>query len=171
LAIINLKIKKIMAQKATSAIPQGMHTITPSLWFNGNCRKAIDFYQKTFQAELIGQIFPTPDGTGVWHAMMKIGNSTIMMADAQTGGWERGPEKNTTMSLWLYVDDCDLLFNNSVKNGCEIKIPLMDAFWGDRMGQVKDQFGHCWTIATYKWIYTPEEMQQKQEEMLAQAEH
>jgi hypothetical protein len=27
-------------------------------------------------------------------------------------------------------------------------------------------FGHTWAIATHKWIYTPEEMEQKQKEML-----
>lgn len=160
-----------MAQKAPSSVPQGMHTVTPHFWFNGNCREAINYYQKALKAELIGQIFPTPDGQGVWHAMMKIGDSTIMMADAQPGGWEKGPENNSTMSLWLYVDDCDTLFNNAVKNGWEIKMPITDAFWGDRMGQLKDPFGHCWTIATYMWIYTPEEMQQKQEEMMSQMEH
>lgn len=160
-----------MAQKAPSPVPTGMNTLTPHYWYNGNCRKAIDFYTKTFKAELMGEIIPTPDGTGVWHAMLKIGNSTIMMADATPSGWEKGPETGTTISTWLYVEDCDTFFNTAVKNGCEVTMPMMDAFWGDRMGQFKDQFGHCWTVATNKWIYTPEEMQQKQEEMMAQMPH
>ena len=29
-------------------------------------------------------------------------------------------------------------------------MPLMDAFWGDRYGQLKDPFGHTWEIATLK---------------------
>ena len=160
-----------MAQNAPSPVPTGMNTITPSFWFNGNCREAITFYQKAFNAELIGQIMSTPDGKGVWHAMMKLGTSHIMMADAQPGSWEKGPETCTTMSTWLYVNDCDTLFNNAVTNGCETKTPMMDMFWGDRMGQVQDPFGHCWTVASHKWVYTPEEMKLKQEEMMTEMAH
>ena len=29
-------------------------------------------------------------------------------------------------------------------------MPVMDMFWGDRYGQLKDPFGHNWSIATHK---------------------
>ena len=160
-----------MAQQDPNPVPQGMSTLTPHFWFNGNCKQAIEFYKKAFKAELVGQVMPTPDGNGVWHAMLKIGNSNLMMADVQPGAWEKGPETCTTMSSWLYVENCDTFFDTAVTNGCEVTMPMMDAFWGDRFGQLKDAFGHCWTVATRKWIYTPEEMQQKQEEMMAQMAH
>ena len=37
--------------------------------------------------------------------------------------------------------------------------PLMDAFWGDRYGQLKDPFGHIWEVATHKKDMTKEEME------------
>jgi hypothetical protein len=40
----------------------------------------------------------------------------------------------------------------------------MDTFWGDRMGNVKDPFGHFWGIASYKWILTAEEIARAQQE-------
>ena len=37
-------------------------------------------------------------------------------------------------------------------------MPLMDAFWGDRYGQLKDPFGHTWAIATRQKEMTAEQM-------------
>ena len=51
-----------------------------------------------------------------------------------------------------------------MKAGCESKVAMNDAFWGDRFGKVQDPFGHVWSIATHKWVYSPEEMQRKQKE-------
>ena len=50
--------------------------------------------------------------------------------------------------------------------GCEVVDEMMDAFWGDRMGMVKDPFGHCWAIASHKWVLTEEEMQKGMEDWL-----
>ena len=68
-------------------------------------------------------------------------------------------------SFWVYVKDCDFLFNRAVEAGCEVLMPMEDAFWGDRFGKVKDPFGHCWAIASFKWILTPEEIEERQKEM------
>src|SRR5271154_3132691 len=122
-----------MSKKSSSAIPEGMYSITPVMYFNGNCRQAIELYQKAFGAQN-PQIYPSPDGKSVWHASIKIGNSIVMMGDAMPGSWEKGPEKSGTMSMWLYADKCDEVFNNAVKNGCEVIMPLSDMFWGDRFG-------------------------------------
>ncbi len=89
-----------------------------------------------------------------------------MMADGWPGAWERGPNKVATAGLWVYVDDCDALFKQATDAGCQVLMPLEDAFWGDRMGKVKDPYGHCWAIATHKWVFTPEEMKKRQQEWL-----
>jgi hypothetical protein len=47
-------------------------------------------------------------------------------------------------------------------------MPVLDAFWGDRTGQLRDPFGHVWTIATHKVDMTPEEMKQRENEWLEQ---
>ena len=155
-----------MPEKAPKPVPEGMNTLTTYLWFNGNCTEAVEFYQKALGAELAGPVVPGPDGKGVMHAMLKIGNSHVMMSDAWPGSWEKGPDGGTTASLWVYVEDCDALFARATDAGCKPLMPMMDAFWGDRFGKVKDPFGHCWAIATHKWLLTPEEMQQRQQEWL-----
>jgi uncharacterized glyoxalase superfamily protein PhnB len=143
-----------------------MNTLTTQLWYNGDCAQAIDFYQKAFGAELAGPVAKAPDGKSVMHAMLKIGNSHIMMADAWPGAWEKAPQGSATAGLFVYVEDCDRLFERATKAGCETIFPMADMFWGDRMGKLKDPYGHCWAIATHKWIMTPEEMERGQKEWL-----
>ena len=155
-----------MPIKAPKAVPEGMHTVTVHLWFNGDCKHAISFYQKAFQAEIEEPPVPAPDGNGIMHVMMKIGDSNIMMADAWPNHWEQGPIKGSTASLWLYVDDCDALYKRALDAGCEVVEPIMDAFWGDRNGKVRDPFGHCWSISSHKWILSEQEMLERMDEWL-----
>ena len=156
-----------MAEKAKIPVPEGMNTVTPHLWFNGDCSKAIDFYQKTFDAKLLGPAIPWPDSEQIMHAMLKIGDSNIMLADAHPQAYEGGPKDRTTVGLFVYVPDCDRYYDAAVKAGCTIVEEMMDAFWGDRLGKIKDPFGHTWAFATHKWIYTPEEMEENQKKWLA----
>lgn len=153
-------------KKALRPVPEGMNTVTTELWFNGNCNEAVNFYKKAFNAAVAGDIAYGPDGKSVMHAMIRIGDSNIMMADAWPGGWEKGPIDGITAGIFLYVDDCDALYHQSVNAGCKVMSEMMDAFWGDRMGKVKDPYGHSWGIASCKWEMTPEEIQKGQEEWL-----
>ncbi len=155
-----------MAEPAPNAVPEGMNTLTTHLWYNGNCGQAVEFYQKALGAELAAPVVPTPDGKGVLRAMLQIGNSHVMMADVWPGQYETGPSGSATSSMWVYVEDCDALFDQATEAGCEVIAPMADMFWGDRVGKVKDPFDHCWAIASHKWIYTPEEIQQGQAEWL-----
>jgi len=154
-----------MPAKAPKPIPEGMHSITTELWYNGNCREAVDFYKKAFNASQVGDIAFGPDGN-VIHAMLKIGDSNIILADAFPDNWETGPQNNSTASLYLYVEDCDQVFRQAVNAGCKVISEPMDAFWGDRNGRIRDPFGHCWDISTLKYIVSPEEMQKGMEEWM-----
>ena len=45
-------------------------------------------------------------------------------------------------------------------------MPVMDMFWGDRYGQLKDPFGHIWSIATHNQDLSQEEIQKAGESVL-----
>jgi len=151
-----------MPQKASSPIPAGFHTITPYLVFNGDCDKAIEFYQKAFGAEIVAPAEKTPDGK-VMHVMLKIGDSNVMMSDVFMN-----PENATGMktNLWLYVNDSDAYFKRAIQAGCAVAMKMEDAFWGDRIGEVKDPFGHTWNFASKRWNVTPDEMKKRQAEWI-----
>ena len=150
------------------AVPDGYHTVTPTLTLD-NCAQAIDWYKKalgaTERARAVG-----PDGK-IMHAEIIIGDSIIMVSDPMMGF--KGPKAigGSPASLWLYVEDCDALYNRAVKAGAEV-LPgmgqMQDQFWGDRSGSILDPYGYKWTIATHKEDLTPEEMKQRQDEWMKQ---
>jgi len=153
--------------KAKSAVPEGFHTVTPQLALD-NAAQAIDWYKKAFGANEISRAVG-PDGK-IMHAELQIGNSKIMLHDAMMGG--KGPQAygGSPASLWLYVEDCDAVFNRAIAAGAKTQPGPMgqmsDQFWGDRAGTLIDPSGYQWTIATHKEDLTPQEMKQRTDEFM-----
>ena len=106
-----------------------------------------------------------PDGR-VMHAVLRIGDSRIFLADIMGSEITRAPEHFVTASLYLYVPNSDKLFKQATDAGCKVLMPLSDTFWGDRAGEVRDPYGHCWSIATNLVVLSPEEMRCREEEWL-----
>ena len=151
-----------MATKAKSAVPEGFHSVTPQLTLD-NAAQAIDWYKKALGADEVSRAVG-PDGK-IMHADLRIGNSHIMLNDAMGGG--KGPKAygGSPASLWIYVEDCDALFNRAVAAGAKGADGPMgkmaDQFWGDRCGTLNDPHGYSWTIATHKEDLTRQEMEQR----------
>ena len=150
----------------TKPIPDGFHSITPSIIVS-NSKEAIEFYKKVFDAKEIYQ-FPTPEGKTM-HAMIQIGDSIVMMADEFPKMGTRSPliVGGTSTTIHLYVEDADKVYNQAIKAGATPTMPLMDAFWGDRYGMLVDPFGHSWGIATHQKDVSPEDMRKAAEEFMA----
>ena len=155
--------------KAKHAVPEGFHTITPQLTLD-NAAQAIDWYKKALGADEVSRA-TGPDGK-ILHADLRIGDSRIMVNDAMGGG--KGPKGfgGSPASLWIYVEDCDKLFNRAVAAGGRVAEGPMgrmqDQFWGDRAGTLTDPHGYRWTIATRKEDLTKQEMEQRQAEWMKQ---
>ena len=144
--------------KAAKAVPSGYHTITPQLTLD-NAAQTIDWYKRALGAEEVSRDVG-PDGK-IMHAELKIGDSRFMMHDAMMGG--KGPRAfgGSPASLWLFVEDCDAVFNRATGAGGKVEKPLEDQFWGDRAGAVTDPAGYTWWIATRKEDLTAAELQQR----------
>jgi len=69
--------------------------------------------------------------------------------------------------LHIYLENVDAAFDRAVSAGAEVKMPLMDQFWGDRYGVVADPYGHKWSLATHIKDMSAEEMQLAQDEAMA----
>ena len=67
----------------------------------------------------------------------------------------------------MFFKNVDEIFNKAESEGATVVMPLMDAFWGDRYGQLKDPFGHIWEVATHKKDMTREEMEKAAREAFA----
>jgi len=149
-------------------IPEGYHTATPYLIVKDAAR-AIEFYKKAFGA--IELMRMTQQDGRIGHAEIKIGDSPIMLADEFPEMGARSPEAlgGSPVSVLLYVQDVDAVFNQAVAAGAKVTRPVKDQFYGDRSGGVTDPFGHQWHIATHKEDVTPEEMKRRQEAFFKKA--
>jgi PhnB protein len=144
------------------AIPEGYHSITPFLVVK-NCADAIEFYKKAFDAEERYRM-NMPDGK-VGHAELKIGDSVLMLADEFPEMKSLSPKSigGSPVSMYVYVQDVDAMFNNAVSAGGIVLDGVKDQFWGDRHGRLEDPYGHLWSIATHKKDLSPDEMKRAAE--------
>jgi len=144
------------------AVPEGFHTVTPVITVDG-CAEAIETWKKAFGAEEMARA-PDPSGKKIWHAALRIGDSTIFTSDAAP---EMGNPASKT-KLWLYFENVESAFKRAVSAGCTATMQPADMFWGDRMGSVSDRWGNQWTVAQHVKDLTPAEMKKAQDEFLAQ---
>jgi uncharacterized glyoxalase superfamily protein PhnB len=144
------------------AVPEGLHTITPALAVEG-AAQAMEFYKRAFGAEEVMRA-PDPSGQKIWHAQMRIGSSAFFINDSfpEMGG------KALPQRMWIYTEGVDQLWKRATDAGCQVKMPIGDMFWGDRVGTVVDKWGNEWTLAQHMKDLTPAEMQKAQDEFVAQ---
>ena len=139
------------------AIPDGMHSITPHLVCR-DAAAAIEFYKKAFGAIELFRL-PMPDGK-IMHACVLIGDSQLFLFDEMPAMGAFGPQdpKGSPVTIHLQVQDADASFARAVAAGAAVTMPLADMFWGDRYGQLRDPFGHRWSVATHVRDLSPEQI-------------
>ena len=154
------------------AIPENYHSLTPDLIVNDG-ERAIEFYIKAFGATELYRM-NRPDGR-LAHAELKIGDSILMLSEecmphpGHDLSCPRSPSslKGTTTTLYFYVHDVDPVFKQARDAGGEPMLEPVDMFWGDRVGQIRDPFGHSWTIATHKEDLEPREIENRARQFYA----
>ena len=153
---------------ATKAIPEGYRTATAYLIVNG-AANAIEFYQRAFGATEMLRM-ADPQGR-IGHAEIRIGDSVIMLADEHPAMGYRSPRAlgGSSVSILLYLEGVDAVFERAVKAGAKALRPITNQFYGDRSGTLEDPFGHVWTIATHVEDVPPEELKRRAEAAMKSA--
>ncbi len=166
-----LTARRKSAKRATAHRPQGLSgrygSVTAHLVVNG-ADGAIAFYRRAFGATELWRI-PAPDGR-VLHAEMQIGGSKVMLCDEfPEHGGDRSPASlgGTAVTLHLHVPDATAVFARAIEAGCTMTMPLADMFWGDRYGQLRDPFGHKWSIGQHLRDVPPAEIEAAVKEAFA----
>jgi uncharacterized glyoxalase superfamily protein PhnB len=151
---------------AAKPIPDGFNSASSYLIVS-DAEKALEFYGKAFGAE-VGDVMRMPDGS-IMHSEVHIGNSTVMITQENPAREMKSAETlgGSPVSMHIYVEDCDKAFERAIAAGCEVAAPVMDAFWGDHYGKVKDPFGIQWGVATHVEDVSPDEMNRRAEEFFA----
>jgi PhnB protein len=152
-----------MATKQVKPIPQGYHSVTPYLAVDDGAA-AIEFYKKAFGATEVMRM-NGPDGK-VGHAEVKIGDSIVMLGSAPPNSGLRSPHSlnGSTVSIFVYFENVDSVFNKAVSSGAKEVQKLENMFWGDRYGRLTDPFGHSWSLAQHIEDVSSEEMGRRAQE-------
>src|SRR5215470_3028894 len=130
-------------------------------------KAAANFYQKAFGFQKRG-IMSGPDGKPM-HAELTLRGTTLMLGPEmpQMGSRAAKTVGASPTTLYLLTENADKAVAKAVKLGATPKGPVMDMFWGDRVGTVVDPEGYSWMVATHKAQPTPKEMQEKMKEQIA----
>jgi len=141
-------------------IPDGYPRVTPYLIVDGGSA-AIDFYISVLGATERMRMAAPEDR--VAHAELELGESVIMLADESREMDARGPRAvgGTPVSLHVYVEDVDSVFEQAVQAGAKALRPVEDRFYGDRSGSFEDPFGHRWDVATHVEDVPADEMEER----------
>jgi PhnB protein len=142
-------------------IPDGYHAVTPYLIAH-DASAAIEYYKKAFGAVEVFRM-PSPDGTKIGHAEIRLGDSHVMLADEHPEMGARSPKTvgGCPISLLLYVPNVDEVVAQAVKAGGKLVREVADQFYGDRTGGVEDPFGYTWYVATHVEDVAPEELEKR----------
>ena len=120
--------------------------VTPHLTIGGRrASEAVEFYKAAFGARELRKV-PAEDGR-LMHCHLAINGGSLMLNDdfPEYHGGDAVSDP-AAVTLHLQVEDADALFQQAVGAGATVIMALEDQFWGDRYGQVRDPYGHRWSI-------------------------
>jgi PhnB protein len=134
-----------------------MAQLTPYVFFNGNCREAMAFYEEVLGAELTMQAvgdtpaaehMPPDARQKIMHAAITRGEpkEAILMASDWMG--RGGFVQGNAISLSLHCtsdEEIETLFAG-LSSGGAVGQPLADQFWGAKFGTLVDKFGIAWML-------------------------
>ncbi len=126
--------------------------LTPYIFFTGNCREAMDFYQSVFGGEVTYQTYGdvhmasevmTEDK--IMHAVLEGG--VIKLFGSDTAKASAVAAKVTLNIDGVPEDDAQMrqMFD-ALSNGGDVFQQLKKEFWGDTFGAFKDKFGIEWSF-------------------------
>ena len=119
---------------------EGLRSVTPSLRAP-HAMALVDFLKAGLDAR-VEVMYSTPEGS-VQHGVVRIGGAAVEISE---GSPEWG---HIRPAFYLYVPDCDALYERAVNAGATSLYAPSNQPYGDRMGGVDDAWGNRWFIATH----------------------
>ena len=136
-------------QPRPNPVPEHLTTVTPRLVV-ADADAALDFYERAFGAQLIGEVFRMPGGGPIIHAELQIGDAVVMITQA-----DGEPMRALLCTYW---PDVDTAWARATEAGAQVIFPLEDQFYGERGGRLGDPFGQQWMMSMRTETLTSEEM-------------
>lgn len=120
--------------------------------FPGNCKEALQFYEKHLGAQIIMMMtfdqMPDPKMAppgmekGILHARIMIGDTPLMASD--------GPKVEPMRSAYLSLSvdssaEAERIYK-VLSEGGQVFMPMAEMFFAHRFGQLRDKFGINWMV-------------------------
>jgi len=130
-----------------------MSKITPYLFFDGNCREAMNFYHDCLGGELKMQTIgespaaasqPPEAGWRIMHATLDKGDLALMASDMMFGGLTHG--NSVSLTLECGSEEEIKTFFVALSKGGKVTSELKKEFWGGTFGQFDDKYGFHWML-------------------------
>ncbi|WP_428149060.1 VOC family protein [Brevundimonas sp.] len=127
--------------------PTPMPGVTPHITIpSRGGEAALEFYGRAFGAVVQSKML-AEDGERLMHAHLIINGGGLLLHDEFPEHDGKIDITPVGVTLHLEVDDADAWWDRALAAGAVPVFPLSDQFWGARYGQVKDPFGHCWSVS------------------------
>ncbi len=130
----------IATHHGDSYVPKGLHNVNVYM-HPLRAEPVIGFLKRAFGAQELAK-YASPDGV-VHHAEIRVGDSVVEMGEAH------GPYQPMQSMFYLYVPNCDAVYQRALAAGAKTIQEPADQPYGDRLGMVADAFGNQWCIATH----------------------
>ncbi len=128
--------------------------VQPYLFFNGQARDAIAFYQKALGAEIV-EMMPMGDGPPdfdipterkdwIMHCTLQVGEFRIMMSDDFMANAEPMAGCNVMLNVPTAAEGKTLY--DALSEGGEVRMPWEPTFWSAGFGAFSDKFGVRWMV-------------------------
>jgi PhnB protein len=127
--------------------------LAPYIFFKGNCKEAMEFYQKVFGGKLDLMKYDDVPGDFPGKSEMtgKIMNSSLVTDSGFTiraSDTTKASPEAKKIELCLTSSDEESLRQifDGLSEGADVRTPLRKEFWGDIFGQLTDKFGVEWMV-------------------------
>lgn len=130
--------------------------------FGGNCAEAFQFYSDHLGATILGMMkysqapgmeIPPEQANFVLHAMITIGDATIMASDVPPERFQ--PIRSVYLTLRTESDaEAERIFS-VLGEGGEVYMPMQETFFASRYVQFRDRFGVSWMVLHEKPMAPP----------------
>ena len=122
--------------------------LEPYIFFQGNCKEAMEFYTGIFGGELFMQTYgevkmgDESQKDHIMHAKLE-GDVVILASDTAEAS-----AKAAKISLTLDGADEEKLrkYFDGLSEGGDVRSPLKKEFWGDTFGSLVDKYGVDWMV-------------------------
>jgi PhnB protein len=137
---------------------RGQVNVELYIYFNGNCREAVEFYAAVFDTEkpqimTYGDAPPNPNFTLppaaqklVIHSRLNINGTNVMFSDVFPGNPYVIGNNISLIVTSAHINEIQSLFHK-LKEGGTVAMDLQETFWSKCYGSVIDKFGNQWQLS------------------------